>query len=103
VEFDKLYAATGRRWFAPAYILRALLLQVLLHPFGVAVGEIGRYTTCYCISSSTWTWTMQFGTHAVFKERDLLLSSTVAQQFFSEISRHTKIFMSDEHFTWMAL
>ena len=38
--------------------------------------------------------------HAVFsKNRDRLLSSAVAQQFFSEVNRQAKTFMSDEHFT----
>src|ERR1700692_2635400 len=38
--------------------------------------------------------------HAVFsKNRDRLLSSAVAQQFFSEVNRRAKPFMSDEHFT----
>jgi hypothetical protein len=31
-----------------------------------------------------------------------LLSGAVAQQFFSEVNRQAKRFMSDEHFTWMA-
>jgi IS5 family transposase len=33
------------------------------------------------------------------KNRDRLLSSAVAQQFFSEVNRQAKRFMSDEHFT----
>jgi hypothetical protein len=38
--------------------------------------------------------------HAVFsKNRDRLLSSAVAQQFFSEVNRQAKRFMGDEHFT----
>ncbi len=38
--------------------------------------------------------------HAVFsKNRARLLSSAVAQQFFSEVNRQAKRFMSDEHFT----
>ena len=38
--------------------------------------------------------------HAVFsKNRDRLLSSAVAQQFFSEVNRQAKRFKSDEHFT----
>ena len=37
--------------------------------------------------------------HAVFsKNRDRLLTSDVAQRFFSEINRLAKRFMSDEHF-----
>jgi hypothetical protein len=38
--------------------------------------------------------------HAVFsKNRDRLLSSALAQQFFSEVNRQAKRSMSDEHFT----
>jgi IS5 family transposase len=38
--------------------------------------------------------------HAVFsKNRDRLLTSDVAQQFFAEVNKHAKRFMSDEHFT----
>jgi hypothetical protein len=33
------------------------------------------------------------------KNRDRLLTSAVAQQFFAEVSRQAKRFMSDEHFT----
>ena len=38
--------------------------------------------------------------HAVFtKNRDRLLTSDVAQQFFAEVNQQAKRFMSDEHFT----
>jgi hypothetical protein len=38
--------------------------------------------------------------HAVFsKNRDRLLCSAVAQQFFTEVNQQAKRFMSDEHFT----
>ena len=38
--------------------------------------------------------------HAVFsKNRDRLLTSEVPQQFFAEVNRQAKKFMSDEHFT----
>ncbi len=38
--------------------------------------------------------------HAVFsKNRDRLLTSDVAQQFFAEVNKLAKKFMSDEHFT----
>ena len=38
--------------------------------------------------------------HAVFsKNRDRLLTSDVAQQFFAEVNKQAKRFMSDEHFT----
>ena len=38
--------------------------------------------------------------HAVFsKNRDALLTSEVAQQFFTEVNRQARRFMSDVHFT----
>jgi transposase len=38
--------------------------------------------------------------HAVFsKNRDWWLTSGVAQQFFAEVNKQAKRFMSDEHFT----
>jgi hypothetical protein len=38
--------------------------------------------------------------HAVSSEnRDQLLTSDLAQQFFAEVNKHAKRFMSDEHFT----
>jgi len=38
--------------------------------------------------------------HAVFsKNRDRLLTSDVAQQFFAEVNRQARRFMSDEQFT----
>jgi transposase len=38
--------------------------------------------------------------HAVFwKNRDRLLTSDVAQQFFAAVNEQAKRFMSDEHFT----
>jgi hypothetical protein len=37
--------------------------------------------------------------HAMFsKNRDQLLTSDMAQQFFAEVNRKAKRFMSDEHF-----
>jgi hypothetical protein len=37
--------------------------------------------------------------HAVFsKNRDRLLTSDVAQQFFAEVNKQARRFMSDEHF-----
>ncbi len=38
--------------------------------------------------------------HAVFsKNRDRLLTSEVAQQFFAEVNKRARRFLSDEHFT----
>src|SRR6202007_802906 len=99
-EFDQLYAATGRRSIAPEYILRALLLQVFysIRSERLLVEQIDynllfRWFVGLGMDDAVWN-------HAVFsKNRDRLLSSAVAQQFFSEGNRKAKRFMSDEHFT----
>jgi transposase len=99
-EFDKLYAATGRRSIAPEYILRALLLQVFysIRSERQLVEQLDynllfRWFVGLGMDDAVWH-------HAVFsKNRDRLLSSAVAQQFFSEVNRQAKRFMSDEHFT----
>ena len=99
-EFDQLDAATGRRSIAPEYILRALLLQVF-YSIGserLLVEQIDynllfRWFVGLGMDDGVWN-------HAVFsKNRDRLLSSAVAQQFFSEVNRQAKRFMSEEHFT----
>ena len=99
-EFDQLYAATGRRSIAPEYILRALLLQVFysIRSERQLVEQLDynllfRWFVGLGMDDAVWH-------HAVFsKNRDRLLSSEVAQQFFSEVNRQAKRFMSDEHFT----
>jgi transposase len=99
-EFDQLYAATGRRSIAPEYILRALLLQVFysIRSERQLVEQLDynllfRWFVGLGMDDAVWH-------HAVFsKNRDRLLSSAVVQQFFSEVNRQAKRFMSDEHFT----
>src|ERR1700688_3457975 len=99
-EFDQLYAATGRRSIAPEYILRALLLQVFysIRSERQLVEQLDynllfRWFVGLGMDDAVWH-------HAVFsKNRDRLLSSAVAQQFFSEVNQQAKRFMSDEHFT----
>src|SRR5271163_2714052 len=99
-EFDALYSDLGRRSIAPEYILRALLLQVFysIRSERQLVEQIDynllfRWFVGLGMDDAVWH-------HAVFsKNRDRLLSSAVAQQFFSEVNRQAKRFMSDEHFT----
>ena len=99
-EFDQLYATTGRRSIAPEYILRALLLQVFysIRSERQLVEQLDynllfRWFVGLGMDDAVWH-------HAVFsKNRDRLLSSAVAQQFFSEVNQQAKRFMSDEHFT----
>src|SRR5271155_5996095 len=99
-EFDQMYAATGRRSIAPEYILRALLLQLFysIRSERQLVEQLDynllfRWFVGLGMDDAVWH-------HAVFsKNRDRLLSSAVAQQFFREVNRQAKRFMSDEHFT----
>ena len=85
---------------APEYILRALLLQVLysVRSERLLVEQIDynllfRWFVGLGMDDAVWN-------HAVFsKNRDRLLTSDVAQQFFAEVNKQAKKFMSDEHFT----
>src|SRR5216683_2752875 len=53
-------------------------------------------TTCSSAGSSAWAWMRRSGTT---KNRDRLLNSEVAQQFFAAVNKQAKRFMSDDHFT----
>jgi transposase len=61
LEFDALYAASGRPSIAPEYILRALLLQVFysVRSERLLVEQID-YNLCFA-RSWAWAWTMQCG------------------------------------------
>src|SRR5271169_2989318 len=99
-ELDALYADSERPSIAPEYILRALLLQVFysVRSERLLVEQIDynllfRWFVGLGMDDAVWN-------HAVFsKNRDRLLTSAVAQQFFGEVNRRAKRFMSDEHFT----
>ena len=100
LDFDALYADSGRPSIAPEYILRALLLQVFysVRSERLLVEQIDynllfRWFVGLGMDDAVWN-------HAVFsKNRDRLLSSDLAQQFFAEVNKQAKRFMSDEHFT----
>src|SRR5271167_2410477 len=99
-EFDQMYAGSGRPSIAPEYVLRALLLQAFYSVRSerqlveqLDYNLLFRWFVGLGMDDAVWN-------HAVFsKNRDRLLSSAVAQQFFSEVNRQAKCFMSDEHFT----
>src|SRR5271167_1627416 len=99
-EFDSLYAASGRPSIAPEYVLRALLLQAFysVRSERLLVEQIDynllfRWFVGLGMDDAVWN-------HAVFsKNRDRLLTSDVAQQFFAAVNKQAKRFMSDEHFT----
>jgi transposase len=97
---DKLYADSGRPSIAPEYILRALLLQVFYSVRSerplveqIDYNLLFRWLVGLGMDDAVWN-------HAVFsKNWDRLLTSEVGQQFFAEVNRQAKRFMSDEHFT----
>jgi transposase len=99
-SFDEMYSASGRPSIAPEYVLRALLLQAFYSVRSerqlfeqLDYNLLFRWFVGLGMDDAVWN-------HAVFsKNRDRLLSSEVAQQFFAEVNRQAKRFMSDEHFT----
>jgi transposase len=99
-EFDGLYSASGRPSIAPEYVLRALLLQAFYSVRSerqlveqLDYNLLFRWFVGLGMDDAVWN-------HAVFsKNRDRLLTSDVAQQFFAAVNRQAKRFMSDEHFT----
>jgi transposase len=99
-EFDGLDSDSGRPLIAPEYILRALLLQVF---YSVRSERLLVEQIDYNL---LFRWFVGLGmdeavrNHAVFwKNRDRLLTSDVAQQFFAAVNKQAKQFMSGEHFT----
>jgi len=99
-KFDELYAGTGRSSIAPEYILRALLLQAF-YPVRserqlceqIDYNLLFRWFVGLGLDDRMWN-------HAVFsKNRDRLLNSEVAQEFFAAVNQQATRFMSDEHFT----
>src|SRR5215204_4756205 len=101
-EFEKLYAAEGRRSIAPERLLRALLLQAfytirsetqlmeqldynLLYRWFVGLG----------VDEAVWVPTV------FTKNRDRLLEAEVARKFLAELLCHKEVraLLSDEHFS----
>lgn len=99
-EFDSLYSASGRPSIAPEYVLRALLLQAFYSVRSerqlveqLDYNLLFRWFVGLGMDDAVWN-------HAVFsKNRERLLTSDVAQQFFAAVNQQAKRFMSDEHFT----
>jgi transposase len=98
--FDEMYSNSGRPSIAPEYVLRALLLQAFYSVRSerqlveqLDYNLLFRWFVGLGMDDAVWN-------HAVFsKNRDRLLTSEVAQQFFAEVNKQAKRFMSDEHFT----
>ena len=99
-EFYSLYSASGRPSIAPEYVLRALLSQAFYSVRSerqlveqIDYNLLFRWFVGLGMDDAVWN-------HAVFsKNRDRLLTSEVAQQFFAAVNEQAKRFMSDEHFT----
>jgi transposase len=99
-EFDSLYSASGRPSIPPEYVLRALLLQAFYSIRSerqlveqIEFNLLYRWFVGLGMDDAVWN-------HAVFsKNRDRLLTSEVAQQFFAAVIDQGKLFMSDDHFT----
>jgi transposase len=99
-ELDSLYSASGRPSIAPEYVLRALLLQVFYSVRSerqlveqLDYNLLFRWFVGLGMDDAVWN-------HAVFsKNRDRLLTSEVAQQFFAAVNQQARRFMSDDHFT----
>jgi transposase len=99
-EFDSLYSASGRPSIAPEYVLRALLLQAFYSVRSerqlveqIDYNLLFRWFVGLGMDDAVWN-------HAVFsKNRERLLTSEVAQQFFAAVIEQAQGFMSDDHFT----
>src|ERR1700693_4367871 len=99
-EFERLYEGTGRQSVAPERLLRASLLQAFYSVRSerqlmeqINYNLLFRWFVGLGIDDAVWD-------HAVFsKNRDRLLTSEVAQQFFAAVLEQAKGFMSDDHFT----
>jgi transposase len=98
--FDEMHSVSGRPSIAPEYVLRALLLQAFYSVRSerqlveqLDYNLLFRWFVGLGMDDAVWN-------HAVFsKNRDRLLTSEVARQFFAEVNKQAKRFMSDEHFT----
>jgi len=98
--FDTLYSSSGRPSIAPEYVLRALLLQAFYSVRSerqlveqLDYNLLFRWFVGLGMDDAVWN-------HAVFsKNRDRLLNSEVAQQFFTAVNEQARPFMSDDHFT----
>jgi hypothetical protein len=99
-ELDKLYAARAVRRSLPSMCCGRCCCRRFIRSVRSASWSSRSTTTCSSAGSSAWAWMRRSGTNAVFsKNRDRLLNSEVAQQFFAAVNQQAKRFMSDSHFT----
>jgi transposase len=101
-EFDRLYAAGGRRSIAPERLLRALLLQVLysrrserLLMEEMNYNLLFRWFVGLEMDDEVWDVTV------FTKNRERLIAGAVAQKFFEAVVKQAREagLLSDEHFT----
>jgi Transposase domain (DUF772) len=99
MEMDRIYAHSGRPSPAPEYILRTLLLQVF---YSVRAERLLVEQIDYDLPFwSVWPGQGWRGVEPcrVLEESGPVADSALAKQFFAEVNRRAKRFMSDEHFT----
>src|ERR1700721_4347089 len=97
-KFDELYPGPGRSSIGPEYILRALLLQAFYSVRSerqlceqIDYNLLFRWFVGLGLDDRMWN-------HAVFsKNRDRLLNSEVAQEFFAAVNKQAKRFMREVH------
>jgi len=99
-EFDRLYAAGGRRSIAPEKLLRALLLQVLygrrserLLMEEMQYNLLFRWFVGLEMDDRVWDVTV------FTKNRERLLRGEIAQKFLQKVIGQGGELLSDEHFT----
>lgn len=100
LEFDGLYAATGRPSIPPERLLRAQLLQIfysirseLLLIEQLDHNLLFRWFVGLTMDDPVWDAT------TFTKNRDRLLNQEIARSFFQRVVERAKDLMSDEHFT----
>jgi transposase len=99
-DFSQLYASTGRPSIPPERLLRALLLQIFysirserLLMEQLQYNILFRWFVGLTMDDAVWAPTV------FTKNRDRLLTHTIATQFFQRVVERAQPYMSDEHFT----
>lgn len=99
-DFDRLYATTGRPSIPPEQLLRALLLQIFysirserLLMEQLEYNILFRWFVGLTMDEAVWVPTV------FTKNRDRVLTDTIAGRFFQRVVQRAQPYMSDEHFT----
>jgi transposase len=99
-DFGRLYATTGRPSIPPERLLRALLLQIFysirserLLMEQLQYNILFRWFVGLTMDDAVWAPTV------FTKNRDRVLTETIAGRFFQRVVQRAQPYMSDEHFT----